>query len=235
MANLEWRISMPCRVELTGASSCGKSQLLLRLIADPSVWVRNIPHVTYCAALTEDREDYICQLRLTCEEAGKTLGIQTHIPTLEETVASPPTPGTLLIIDDVTLFDNAEKPLERLMSSSSHKFDISVIYVTQNPFRRSHKLDLCNIGRNLSGRFLLRSLADRGVLRNLNTRHFPHHKRFLPRCLSEAHSQFGLNYVFINLDPFSGLPEENMCYTGMFASERCSVGQSQSPFFFDAE
>lgn len=234
---MTWKLKTPARVMLIGPSQSGKSELILRLVADDSVWDAPFRRIVYVAPLLDDRDAYLERLRETCGEK-KTLTATDAIPKVEDlrSLAHEDVEGrgVLLVLDDLLSYKQNPDAVRDLAVMHSHHSDISVVMCVQNPFSAGKsKLDLVTLGRNLTAKFILYQLQDYYVLRTLNSRLFPERKDFLLRCLKTAKEKLGACYVVVNLHPFSGLERRVICYTGVFADER--AGRFDSPVFFALE
>jgi hypothetical protein len=148
-------------------------------------------------------------------------------------------PRAVVVIDDL-LVANKEgiRKVERMMVLSSHHNDFSVVLCVQNSFHS----DLVTINRNLTARILLYQLNDWREINNLNANIFPGYRGFLTYCLTFAKDNYDCNYIIINVDPFSNIPRNFICYTRIFKNERVKHVQSEknpadvissSPVFFD--
>jgi hypothetical protein len=230
----EWRLTSPGRYACIGPSHSGKSELVIKIVSQTSIWVDRPKQVIYCAPYLEDRQTYLLRLREAVESSEASLHTLDTIPTVREVhnILGSSQP-CILILDDILSFDiNLRKRLTQLMVMESHHSHMTVILCQQNAFPAGPEFVTCN--RNLTGRFILYQLNDwRGIV-NINNIIFPGKKNFLPACLTEAKEVLNCNYIFVNSFPFSELKRRHTCYTCLFAEERPS-GNKNSPTFFDTE
>ncbi len=228
---MEWRIRCPARLMALGPSMAGKSTLLLNLVCS-DVWEENFPKVVFTAPLANEDSHYINKLREKCEAGGKELLVLDRLPEIEELKNFAEGGPLLLLVDDVLGYKNPEG-LTDLFTLHSHHNNITCCICVQNPFIKTAKLDLVTLSRNVTGRLVLFQLSDWSVYKHLNSKIFPEKKNFLLDCLNTARTRYGLPYVYINTDPFSGLDRRYICYTGLCDEERARFGGS--PLFFDLE
>jgi len=221
-----WKLHQPGRYSLVGPSHSGKSELVLKIIGSPDVWLERPDNILYCAPTLVDRQDYLKRMSEVCKQTEAKFNALERVP---DAVAELGNQKGIVILDDVMLFPKQElKKIIKLMIMDSHHKNISVLLCMQNPFPKGD--EFVTINRNLSGRFILYQLNDMRALVNLSNTLFPGKKNFLPDCLDFAKDHLKTNYVFVNTFPFSGLPRKNTCYTCLFDGER----RSNKPIFFDS-
>ena len=80
VAGDEWRIAVPARISLLGPSGSGKSEILLRLVEDDTVWERPAKFVIYSAPTLEDRSDYLRRMEASASKIGKKLWCVEGLP-----------------------------------------------------------------------------------------------------------------------------------------------------------
>ena len=80
----QWKIQTPARLAINGPSSSGKSELLLKLVSDPTVWYKKPTHIIYCAPALHKRQSYIKRLYDAVAESGADLFALEDIPDGEE-------------------------------------------------------------------------------------------------------------------------------------------------------
>lgn len=228
-----WKLKTPGRIQLVGPSHSGKSELVLKLVGDDSIWDTPFAKIMYIAPSLEDKESYLQRLRDRCGPR-KILELSDRVPTVPELRDFADGRPVLLILDDLLSLKTDPKELQSLIVMHSHHMEITVVCCVQNPFLSGRsKLDLVTLGRNLTGKILMYQIQDFYVLNTLNARIFPERKRFLIDCLCAAKERYKLPYVFINLHPFSNLDRRHICYTALFEEERSA--HEDSPVFFDLE
>jgi hypothetical protein len=65
----DWRIPSPGSYTVLGPSQSGKSELLIKLLKNPSVWREKPSIVIYAAPTLEDRKDYLLRMKEACLKA----------------------------------------------------------------------------------------------------------------------------------------------------------------------
>ncbi len=76
---MNWKLTTPARLELVGPSHVGKSELILKLVDDDSVWDQPFKRICYCAPSLTSRDSYVGRLRELCEQGGKLLWLLDHM------------------------------------------------------------------------------------------------------------------------------------------------------------
>ena len=229
-----WKFHSSSRIEICAPSMTGKTKLLLKLLRDTSVWEKDFKRVIYCAPLINEEQDLIAELSDIC--INKKLLLLDRLPTIEEINKFRNDEHCILALDDVMLFDsdNSHDFLQKLVLLYSHHYNISTIYCVQNPYLKSKKkIDLVSLSRNLTARIVMYQLNDYFIYNLMSSRIFPGKKHFLTYCLETAKQKYNLNYVVINVNSFSNLPRQFICYTAIFEDERKKF--FDSPIFFDLE
>ena len=233
--NVDWRFRTPARIELTGPSQSGKSETVLKLIKDASVWDREFKYVIYCAPLINQNDKLCTELADAC--IGKKLLLLDKVPSFDDINRFRNNQHCLLAMDDIALFedgDNTYEFMQKLVLLHSHHNSISLIYCIQNPYLQSKKkIDLVSISRNLTVRIVLYQINDYYIYNLMSSRIFPGHRHFLTHCLERAKEQYNLNYVVVNVNAFSNMPRRYICYSGIFEEERKK--HFDSPIFFDLD
>ena len=225
-----WKIKTPGQIQILGPSLVGKSKTILDLLEkSDKIFDRNITQIIYAApcALKEDFQ-YISKLQEICKNTNKSLYVTDILPQISEIKEIFPSNPIILILDDLTSFENL-KGLSEISSLHAHHSDLTVLYSLQNCFQKTRKLDLVHLNRNLTGRFIFISYNDYRLYQTLNSILFPDKKGFLIKCLTEA-KKLGINYVYINTHPHTCLPRRYICYTSLF-----SENNNSTPEFFDLE
>ena len=215
---------------MIGPSMSGKSVKVLKLLEnDQSIFDRQFHQVMYASPTAQDTDyGYLRQMQNVCDGTKKKLVIVDRVPTVKEVREYFATEPVLLILDDVMCFQD-KSTLIVLSSMHVHHSQISVIFCIQNPYEKGNaKFNVQSLSRNCTGRFLFHQVSDKLVFRFLNLSLFPEKKNFLSECISFAKSQYKLNYIYVNCEYFTNLPENYRCYTGLFP------GESETPIFFDA-
>ena len=233
MATAAWSIQTPAQLQLVGPSQAGKSAWISKLLSDDErVFDVSFKQIWYASPYAHSRDaDYVALLYEACRKSGKRLHTSDTIPSAEQMRQVYPTDPMLFIADDLLCFDHCASLIE-LSSMHAHHQQISCIYVVQNPFQRTKKLDLTTISRNLTGRVLFYQTNDYNIYSLLNVRIFPEKKHFISACMEGAR-QLGFPYIFLNTHPRCKLPRRFLAYTAILKQEREANGGS--PLFFDLE
>lgn len=225
---MSWQLERGQRIGLCGPSGSGKSTLILKLLKDDSVWSRgHAPErVLYVAPVLGDREEYLANMKESCESGGKRLFVDSEIPDGKTLARCSGGSHLLLVVDDLLSFADGgkKKKLSDLAIMVARHSGTSCLFVSQLNF---HK-DLVTLNRNLSGRIIFYQLGDWRSVLDLGTRTFPEDRNHLLDCLVSAKEKYGCPYVFVNFSPFSKLPRSHIVYTALFKDER----QGDSPIFF---
>lgn len=229
----DYRIQSPCRLQLVGPSGSGKSTLLKKLVKDDSVWKEPVKHVIYCAPTLRDRQEYVEDLEATARHGKKTLWCTEGIPDVEEILNFSQNHSTLLLCDDLPLFDDT-RGLNALIGMHGRHWRINIVLAVQNPYLKKPGLDMAFISRNLTGCIVLGSRADALVFSIMNHRLFPERKNFLLDCLNDARDNQNCCYVYIDLHPHAFMPRKFMLSTRIFRDERVG-GENGSPLFYVLE
>ena len=233
MATAAWSIQTPAQLQLVGPSQAGKSVWINKLLSDDErVFDVAFKQIWYASPYARSRDaDYVALLYEACQKSGKRLHTGDTLPTAEQMRQVFPHDPVLFIADDLLCFEDCAS-LTELSSMHAHHQAISCIYVVQNPFQRTKKLDLTTVSRNLTGRVLFYQTNDYNIYSLLNSRIFPEKKHFISGCMEGAR-QLGYSYVFLNTHPRCKLPRRYLAYTAILKQERESNGGS--PLFFDLE
>lgn len=257
---LNWRIKTPAQLEFLGPSQvnlflqkrnikvsihdkilfflsifqCGKSTKVLKLVSEANrIFDKEINQIIYASPSAQSLDHgYLKELRDICKESNKRLALFERIPLIREVRDIYPTGQIILILDDLTCFEDLSS-LTALGSLYAHHACITCVYCIQNPFQRSARCDLTTLNRNLTGRFVFYQRNDYYVYRALNMSIFPDRKNFLMRCLNTAKEELGLNYVYIDSHCYSDVPRRFQCFTGLFLNELPDKIPYQGPLFFD--
>lgn len=222
----ETRLQPDGRYSIIGPSKSGKSELLLRLIADPTVWVKMPQCIVYCTPKNPD-EKYLSRLAKEARSNGKQFIFHPDIPTLEElrsfTGNLTGDVDAVLCLDDFIVTKkippNIERRLNEITLKEAHHNGFCMILIQQIFFHDK----LTSVNSNLCGRFILYQRYDASGLNTLSQRIFPGHSKYLLHCSEMAHSM-GESYIFVNTDPLSGIPRMLICYTKIFEGENGGYG-----------
>ena len=198
----------PFRVLVAGSSSCGKSELIARMLENKETF---FPDTVFDFAyyfhppnsMTPERNAYYRRLTasiqgMECVEGLPNIADLTDLPGKK-----------LLIIDD--LYDKAvnSEQMQELMVVHSHHSDISLFFTSQNYFNqgRFSKTFL----RNYTDTILFDAKTERLVLEIISRQLFPGANRFLPRAmewLRENEPCVFDRYIWIDSNPQNALPEK---------------------------
>lgn len=230
VAGDEWRIAVPARISLLGPSGSGKSEILLRLVEDDTVWERPAKFVIYSAPTLEDRSDYLRRMEASASKRGKKLWCVEGLPPPSQMVRFSGGRPSLLLADDLAMMEDLSG-LNSLASMHGRHLNISVVFALQSPFLKSKRgVDFPAFARNLTAYFILNQRADYRLYSALNTMLFPERKNWLVSCLEEAEKN-GCHYLYVDLHPRAKLGRRLMVRTCVFSDQRVSG----SPLFFDMQ
>ena len=133
-----FKLKTPLRLMICGASDCGKSQLLARMILEPTVFDQPFEKIFYCA---RDLNSFPKQLR------GKD-GITFHqgLPT-EEIVENRDRHRILIVLDDLLKSAFSSDVVGELFSNGRHR-DISTAIISQSIFPQYSNARLISLNAN---------------------------------------------------------------------------------------
>jgi len=154
---MNWKLHSPGRYALVGPSHSGKSELVLKIISNPTIWNDRPAEIIYAAPKLNDRQNYLERLERACQSTKGAFRCIDSLP--DDFGAVSGYRKSLLIIDDVMAFSKEElKKIVNLMIMDSHHYDVTVLVCQQSPFPPGQEFVTCN--RNLTGRFLTFQLND---------------------------------------------------------------------------
>lgn len=218
-----WQLHNPGRYACIGPSQSGKSELVLKIIKDRSIWQNPPKDVQYIAPTLEDRQDYLNRLSDITIRNGGSFTSSDKLPENDASYNH----NSFMVIDDILSFPKKDIPrLKELSVRGSHHNKVTLILTQQVPHPKGE--DFIAINKNLTGKFLLYQTSDLSGINIISSRTFGNH--FLLNCLFYAKDVLNCNYIFINHHPFTTLPRQNICYTKLFSTENSNT----EPHFFDS-
>ena len=224
----DWRLISPCRIELIGPSGSGKSETMLKLIEDNSVWATPCRYVIYTAPCLSDRTVFLNRLVEKAKRGSKQLHIHEGLMKTRQIIEFSQNQPVLYLVDDLPMMPDCSG-LNDLNAMEARHLKINCIFALQTPFMKKKNVDLPSFSRNMTNRFLFYQRADYRLFQTLNARIFPERKHWILDCLNYAKEKLNLNYIAIDMHPESTLSRKFMTMTGIFADER----HHGSPIFFD--
>ncbi|KAL3107142.1 hypothetical protein niasHT_019538 [Heterodera trifolii] len=167
----ELKFPIPSGIVVSGPSSSGKTQLVLRLLAHASEMFDPPPKVIVWAY-----GEYSSQIPELERQ-----GVIPHAgPPSEEMLKKLPKP--FLIVYDDLMGDIDAKKLADLYTKKSHHNNFSVIFLTQNLFDKAMRVPRSNAQYI----FLMRAPSDMLSIRNLASQMFPREQGFLMDAYKQA-------------------------------------------------
>ncbi|KAL3102652.1 hypothetical protein niasHT_029463 [Heterodera trifolii] len=167
----EFKFPIPSGIVVSGPSSSGKTQLVLRLLTHASEMFDPPPKVIVWAY-----GEYSSQIPELERQ-----GVIPHAgPPSEEMLKKLPKP--FLIVYDDLMGDIDAKKLADLYTKKSHHNNFSVIFLTQNLFDKAMRVPRSNAQYI----FLMRAPSDMLSIRNLASQMFPREQGFLMDAYKQA-------------------------------------------------
>jgi hypothetical protein len=231
----DWRIPSPGSYTILGPSQSGKSELLIKLLKNPSIWIKKPKIVIYAAPSIDDRKDYIKRMSETCKETDESEFYATKVVPDEEKVRQMTEfrdQPVILILDDLLSFSDKTniKKATQLGIKGCHHGKITLFMCLQNPFPQGYP-DFVTLSRNTTGKFIMYQTNDLRSIRNINSSMFPGTKDFLLYCLFKAKTKLNCRYIFTNNSSFSPVDRRYLVYTCLLPSER----PGPEPYHFDLD
>lgn len=197
---------LPCGIVIAGPSSSGKTQLLLRLIAESDSLIHPKPvSILYCFGEMNATVPVL-------QRAG--VDVYAGVPP-EELIMRHPKP-MLLILDDLMLSID-ERYLSELFTKKSHHGNFAVIFVTQSLFDRKIKV------ARQSAQYLILMRAPNSLLsvRNIGVQLFPHQLEFFLDAYRKATAQ---PYGYLLIDMHASSSPLLRLRTNIFKQDREDAG-----------
>ena len=205
---LNFGLISPFRALLAGSSSCGKSELIARILEHKDKFFPDtqFSHACYyypSGGLTETRHDYYERLKRSIKCMDSCEGLP-DVQALNDISGD-----KLIIIDD--LYDKAvnSPDMMDLMTVHSHHSRISLFFTAQNYFNKG-KFSKTFL-RNYTDSILFDAKSERLIVEIVSRQIFPGGNRFLPRAmdwLRENQKDIFERYLWIDTNPQNTLPEK---------------------------
>ena len=224
----DWRLISPCRIELIGPSGSGKSETMLKLVEDDSVWKTPCNYVIYAAPVLSDRTEFLGKLAAIIKATSKKLLINEGLLKTRQIIEFSGGRPVLYLVDDLPMMQDCSG-INDLNAMEARHLNINCVFALQTPFMKKKSVDLPSFSRNMTNRFLFYQRADYRLFQTLNARIFPERKHWILDCLNYAKEVRGLKYIHIDMHPESSLDRRFMTMTGFFKNER----HHDSPIFLD--
>jgi hypothetical protein len=233
----DWRIPSPGSYTVLGPSQSGKSELLIKLLKNPSVWREKPSIVIYAAPTLEDRKDYLLRMKEACLKADgekSEFMAMSQVPDEErvkQLINFREVP-VILILDDLLSFPDKHhiKKAAQLGIKGCHHSKITLFMCLQNPFPQGYP-EMVTLSRNTTGKFIMYQTNDLRSIRNISSSMFPDGKNFLLYCLFKAKQKLHCRYIFTNNHSRSDVDRRYLVYTCLFPSER----PGKEPYHFDLD
>ena len=182
-ADKDLKFKLPCGIIISGPSSSGKTQFLLKIIAEADVLMEPRPlSILYCFGEINSTVPLL-------QRAG--VEVYAGVPP-EDVIKRQPKP-LLLILDDLMLSID-EHYLSELFTKKSHHQKFAVIFVTQNLFEKKLRV------ARQSAQYLVLMRAPNALLsvRNIGVQLFPRQLEFFMDAYKQATSQ-PYGYLLIDM------------------------------------
>jgi thymidine kinase len=230
-------IPSPGSYTVLGPSQSGKSELLIKLLKNPSVWREKPSIVIYAAPTLEDRKDYLLRMKEACLKADgekSEFMAMSQVPDEErvkQLINFRELP-VILILDDLLSFPDKHhiKKAAQLGIKGCHHSKITLFMCLQNPFPQGYP-EMVTLSRNTTGKFIMYQTNDLRSIRNISSSMFPDGKNFLLYCLFKAKQKLHCRYIFTNNHSRSDVDRRYLVYTCLFPSER----PGKEPYHFDLD
>lgn len=179
----ELKIKIPSGMIISGATSSGKTQLLMRLVENLGSMYEPPPkRVLYCYGQLGSHVYKLQKMGAECIEG---------IPS-DELISKMEKPF-LLIFDDL-MSCVSEKYLSDIFCKRSHHQNFGVIFITQNLFDKNIR-----VSRNNAQYLLLtRSVNSMNAIRNIGSQLFPRKLDYFLKSFADATSE-PYTYLFVDL------------------------------------
>jgi hypothetical protein len=197
----ELKFKIPSGMIISGPSNSGKTQFLLKLLANFNELFTPRPEaILYCYG---EYHSYIPQL----ESQG--IQVFSGVPP-DELLSRMPKPF-LLCLDDI-VYQIEEKTLTDIFTKKAHHRNFGVILITQNLFEKNLR-----VARN-NAQYIVLMRAPNAMLqiRNLGSQLFP---RQLSYFMSAYEQAVGNNYGYLILDLHAGSNQLLKLQTNIFPGE----------------
>lgn len=174
----------PFTCVISGPTSCGKTQLTIKLVENAHVMIHPSPrNVVWCYGIYQKIFDNLPKVRF-----------QEGLPDVNDFQASDG--PTLLIIDDLMAETNGNTT--SIFTRGSHHKDISVVYLSQNLYYGSKHNR--TISLNTHYLMLFKNPRDATQIETLARQMFPSNAKYLTQSFRDATSR-AYGYLFIDLKP----------------------------------
>ena len=186
-----------------GASRAGKTTFIVKLLQYRNLMINpQVENVLWYSGNLQAAEHVKSQLSSKDPRSLDMVQFMEGEPNLEELTAQSTDVRRLLVLDDLYSSDNSSTKqmnikVQELFTKLSHHNNISVIYVTQNPF-----IGNVNITRNATHLLLMRSVLDQAPYVQILSRHqYARKKRGFPTAVLEDVNTSPFGYLLIDGGP----------------------------------
>jgi len=203
MTTVEIPLIHPTTVLIAGPTGCGKTQFLLRLLAERAV--QRPPERIVCV-YGEWQPAYNKIQEIARKQSAKLQFI--HNPNAEVLAnlydSFNSNTRNLLIIDDQMSNNDIKSDqgssITKLFTQGSHHRNLTIIYIVQNIFNQSKEMR--NVSLNSHYLVLFKNPRDKTQARTLGQQMFPSHPGFLLQAYEDAMKQ-KYGYLLVDLHPAS--------------------------------
>ena len=216
----ELRFTTPFKALFVGASSCGKSELIAKILEHKAELIDK-PEFDYVGyyypgkSLTASRQNYIDRLSRTFTNLEPHEGL----PDIDDLASIDG--SKLIIVDDLYADVVKNISMHDLMTIHAHHSNISLLITAQNFFTQGKYSK--TLLRNYTDIVLFDAKMDRQILDIISSQMFPGGKRFIPlimEWLRENVKNVHERYIWIDSHPNSKVPEFLRVRSNVVATEK---------------
>lgn len=171
---VDLRMQSPCTVLVAGPTGSGKTVLVRGLISHASEVCKEAPvEVVYCYSVYQD----------AFEEMEAKEGVIFHKGLIDvESEWKKDGKHRWLVIDDLMSEASKDNKVNDLFTKYSHHYNITVIYLVQNLFKK----ELRTVSLNAHYLFVFKNPRDATTMTNLGKQMYPGNARFLVEAYADA-------------------------------------------------
>ena len=204
---VDLRFRHPFSLIIAGPSKAGKTQFSCRLLENIDEMVTVKPEVIYFC-YTEMQPAY--------ERIARIPNVQMTEGAPDLATLKSDSRKKLILLDDMMQESSKDNTLTTLFTRSSHHWDMSCIFLTQNIFYKNSR------DSRLSAQYivLFKNPADRLTVQTLGRQMFPNKGKFMVDAFADATKQ---PYGYLMLDLTQTTPDELRVRTNIFPGETTTV------------
>lgn len=205
------RLRFPCSIIVTGVSGCGKTWWIKKLLENQQVMFESpVDSCLLCYGVYQPLYDEMAQniSNLSLVEGCNQRAIKQH-GMLDATKK------TILIIDDLHAEMADDQLLGNLFCKFSHHMNTTVIFLTQNLFRKGKQMR--DVISNCHYLVFMAQPRDKTAIMSVARQMFPKQTNYFMQAYNDATSQ-PRGYLLIDARPET--PEDLRLRSGLFPSEQ---------------